>query len=147
MQTFRQLPNLSILHRESIRQLASPSRHLRPGMKFKVSYLMINRNTHDLEQCSDDLRTLVELLLGREADQVERVSGNGNNGVHKILSGKDMFALKFYRLDPGDDRDRLGTEIAALQFMQANAIKNVPTPIAHDLTANWTPVNSSPGGG
>ncbi len=105
---------------------------------------MINRNTHDLEQCSDGLRTLVELLLGREADQVERVSGNGNNGVYKVLSGKDMFALKFYRLDPGDDRDRLGTEIAALQFMQANAIKNVPTPIAHDVTANcalfqWIP--------
>ena len=105
---------------------------------------MINRITNDLEQCSDDLYTLVELLLGHGADHVERISGSGNNGVYKVLSGKDMFALKIYRLDPGDERNRLRTEIAALEFMQDNEIKNVPTPIAHDLTANcalfqWIP--------
>lgn len=105
-------------------------------MKFGVPYLMSNRTTQGLEQFSDDLLISAELLLGRRADQFERISGSGNNGVYKVLSGKDMFALKFYRQDPGDDRNRLGTEVAALQFMQGNAIKNVPTPIAHDVTAN-----------
>ena len=97
---------------------------------------MTNRMALGLEECSDDLRIAAELLLGRRADQFERISGSGNNSIYKVLSGKDIFALKFYRQDPEDDRDRLGTEIAALQFMQANAVENVPTSIAHDVTTN-----------
>ena len=79
---------------------------------------------------------VAEQFLGNPVDSVERVSGGGNNGVYKITAGQESFALKFYRTDEGDNRDRLGTEIKAVQFLQANAITNVPAYVNHNTEVN-----------
>jgi hypothetical protein len=42
------------------------------------------------------------------------------------------FAVKFYRRDPGDPRDRLGTEFESLQFLWQNGVRAIPRPIAID---------------
>jgi hypothetical protein len=40
--------------------------------------------------------------------------------------------VKFYRRDPGDERDRLGTEFGSFQFLWQNGVRAIPYPIAVD---------------
>ena len=47
-----------------------------------------------------------------------------------------MGALKFYPTVGDDQRDRLRTEFAALNFMTTNGIIQVPTPIAAEIRAS-----------
>ena len=73
-----------------------------------------------------------EIMLGVPVDHVTRISGGGNNGMFRVLSSKGQHALKVYRNDPFDSRDRQGTEAAANNFMRKNGIEQIPKTVATD---------------
>ncbi len=84
---------------------------------------------------SDQLSLAAELggiLLDADIKHVNRISGGGNNGMFRIISSKGEHALKLYRRDPNDPRDRLGAEEAAITFMRKHGIEQVPKLIAQD---------------
>ena len=85
-----------------------------------------------LDPVADTVRAAAERLLGGGGMAIDRVSGGGNNRLYRVASGGFVGALKFYPRVAGDQRDRLQTEFAALNFMTANGIIQVPTPIAAD---------------
>lgn len=58
--------------------------------------------------------------------------GGGRNSRIYCLEGDNHshIAIKVYFRQPGDSRDRLGTEFGALQFMWQNGIRDIPQPFA-----------------
>jgi hypothetical protein len=78
-------------------------------------------------------------LLGRSVASVARIHGGRNSQVYGIEcdSGRPprRFVLKRYHEHPGDPRDRLGTEYAALQFLAASGVTRVPAAVAFDRSA------------
>lgn len=66
-------------------------------------------------------------LLGRVPSAIRQVMGGGNNRLYQVWDDQQAYALKYY---PVDERDRLGTEYAALKFMTANGVDSVPAPLA-----------------
>jgi len=68
-------------------------------------------------------------ILGAAVRNVSSVHGGGNNSIYKIESASAAYALKFYPSQSEDLRDRLGHEYGALEFLNANGIECIPTPI------------------
>jgi hypothetical protein len=65
----------------------------------------------------------------------ERIGAGRNSRVFRVeLDGADLrrVVVKVYRRDPGDQRDRLGTEFGSLQFLWQNNVRSIPCPIALD---------------
>ena len=58
--------------------------------------------------------------------------GGGRNSRIYCLSGEkhSTYAIKVYFRQPGDLRDRLGTEFHSLQFLWENGIHDIPRPFA-----------------
>lgn len=71
-------------------------------------------------------------LLGRPVIAASPVKAGGNNRVYRIETAEGPFALKTYVQDPGDDRDRLGTEFGALAFLGCHSITCVPEAVSRD---------------
>ena len=80
----------------------------------------------------DDLETIAGRLLNQDILAAQPAAGGGNNRVYRVTAEGGVYALKFYPPQEEDRRDRLGQEFAALEFMAANGIDCVPTPIAAD---------------
>ncbi|MBF0561765.1 MAG: aminoglycoside phosphotransferase family protein [Alphaproteobacteria bacterium] len=68
-------------------------------------------------------------LIGHAPDAVSAVAGGGNNRLYRVVSRRNVFALKYY---PADERDRLGAEFGGLEFLVRHGIDAVPRPIAAD---------------
>jgi len=73
-------------------------------------------------------------LCGAEIESAEIITGGGNNGLYKITAGPDSYALKLYRRDPRDPRDRLKTEVAAVEFLTGEGVSCIPRLVAHDAS-------------
>jgi hypothetical protein len=70
--------------------------------------------------------------------EVEHLRGGGRNSrIYKVCCRGQRFALKQYPSRADDPRDRLGTEIAALQLMQRNGIEAIPRVVAVDRGRNF----------
>ena len=80
-------------------------------------------------------RALAERLWGRAVDRVDIVAAGANSHVCKAMAGDDCAALKLYPTTPGDDRDRLGVETAALRFLRGHGVASAPALIAADADA------------
>jgi hypothetical protein len=81
-------------------------------------------------------------LTGRRLALAHRVGAGRNSRVFRIAvsAGNGWpheFALKYYRRDAADRRDRLATEYGALQFLQRHGAGPVPRPIGFDTERNW----------
>jgi hypothetical protein len=62
-----------------------------------------------------------------------RQGQGGNNRLYRVTTGDGRhYALKWYARPPGDTRDRLGTEWAALDFLGRHGLEQVPRAIAAD---------------
>ena len=76
----------------------------------------------------------IEAIAGRLLNQdilaVKPATGGGNNRVFCVTAENGPYALKFYPPQEEDPRDRLGHEFSALEFLTANGIDCVPTPVA-----------------
>lgn len=81
-------------------------------------------------------------LLGRPVTQAEPILQGRNSRVFRVAlaAGNGLPAesvvLKFYRRDPGDERDRLGVEFGALNFLWQNSVRAVPRPVLADRSRN-----------
>lgn len=92
----------------------------------------------DLDIGSEDLaEAAARMLVGGRVDDLRQVGGGRNSRVFRVESDRGIFALKQYP-SPGDDpRDRLGTEAAALRWMEAEGIDVVPRLVALDRELNF----------
>jgi Phosphotransferase enzyme family len=82
-----------------------------------------------------DLQAICRDAIGRDVISWQPIGAGGNSRVYCVdLEGVPpvRFVVKFYRSDPGDPRDRLGTEFGSLQFLWQNGVRAVPCPIAID---------------
>jgi hypothetical protein len=75
-------------------------------------------------------------LAGAAVQAVERVGGGRNSRVFRVDTTAGRFALKQYPARADDPRDRLGTEMAALRWMEAQAFDAVPRFVAADRACN-----------
>lgn len=71
-------------------------------------------------------RTAIAELLGAEVDELARLPG-GNSLVLQVRAAGTLYAAKIYR---ADDRDRLGQEFGALQFLWQSGLRCLPRPVA-----------------
>ena len=79
---------------------------------------------------------VLERLLGGPAASLELLAGGRNSRVYRVRTPAGAsFALKAYFRHPGDLRDRLGTEMAALGFLREQGLRCVPRPLAADPEA------------
>ncbi|MBL8690594.1 MAG: aminoglycoside phosphotransferase family protein [Rhodospirillaceae bacterium] len=85
----------------------------------------------------DEVSVLAQRLLGSRPDRIVPVGGGGNNRIYRVDTVDGPVALKGYRVDDGDDRDRLGQEWAALTLISPRLPDSVPRPIARDRTSGW----------
>jgi hypothetical protein len=78
----------------------------------------------------------LERLLGAPPAALTRLAGGGNSRIYRVTAADGgTFALKHYFRHPGDSRDRLGTETAALAFMAGQGLDCVPRPLGADAQA------------
>jgi hypothetical protein len=72
-------------------------------------------------------------LLRQPIDAVEAIAGSGRNSrVYRVHAGERSFCLKHYVASGADPRNRLGTEMDALELMTRHGIVQVPKPVARD---------------
>jgi hypothetical protein len=80
----------------------------------------------ELDQALAQATEVARGLLGG-AVEVRRFAGGGRNSrIWHVRSGERKFALKQYPSRQGDTRDRLSTEVGALQLMERYRIDTVP---------------------
>ena len=85
----------------------------------------------------DEIAAIAHRLLGSFPDRIEPVGGGGNNRIYRAeIAGKPV-ALKGYRTDDGDTRDRLGQEWTALTLVSRHLPDAVPRPLACDRMSGW----------
>jgi hypothetical protein len=75
-------------------------------------------------------------LVGGTVRGVSRIAGGRNSRVYRIDAGDRVFALKQYPSLEDDPRDRLGTEAAALKWMDQQGLDMVPRLLATDRDSN-----------
>ena len=71
-------------------------------------------------------------LTGQPVHGALRVTGGGNNGIYRLECAGEIYALKFYRRDDDDPRNRLATEMTAHSFFQRHGVGPVPEMITAD---------------
>ena len=77
-------------------------------------------------------RDVVDALIGAPAE-IERLVGGGRNSrIYHVQSGSKEFALKQYPSRADDPRDRLSTEVGALNLMERYHIDAVPRVVGVD---------------
>lgn len=84
------------------------------------------------ELFKNTLRVRGEALVGRSLCEAIPVGGGANSRVYRVSDGQCRYAMKLYPSDAADPRDRLGAEVAALQFLTRHGARNVPAVIGVD---------------
>ncbi|MGO9607172.1 MAG: aminoglycoside phosphotransferase family protein [Candidatus Binataceae bacterium] len=71
-------------------------------------------------------------MIAAPIGKLESVGGGRNSRVYRVRAASGDFALKEYPSRRGDPRDRLGTEVRALELMGEHRFDAVPQVIAVD---------------
>jgi hypothetical protein len=71
-------------------------------------------------------RNVARALLGAPAEIEHLLAGGRNSRIYHVRSGAAEFALKQYPSRDDDPRDRLSTEVGALNLMERYRIETVP---------------------
>jgi hypothetical protein len=82
-------------------------------------------------------KEIAESLLGHDVDGLTRAGGGRNSRIYRVDAGSRTFALKQYPSREDDPRDRLGTEVAALRWMEDHGVEVVPRVLAVDSDRNF----------
>jgi hypothetical protein len=80
----------------------------------------------------DGLTAVAERLAGETVKAIRPTGRGANSRIFRVDLRSHALALKSYPRRPGDRRDRLETEWAALRFLRSNDVTSVPAPIARD---------------
>ena len=83
----------------------------------------------------DAVQVAAGMLLDCAILSAVPVPGGGNNRVFRVYTSGGDVALKFYPSQPGDPRDRLGAETAALRFLERYSVAAVPRVVASSREA------------
>lgn len=89
------------------------------------------------ELSSDPVEEIAATLAGAAVERLSRIGGGRNSRVFRLEAGGTTYALKQYPSRADDPRDRLGTEVAALGWMEDHGIAVVPRVIAADRESNF----------
>jgi len=81
-------------------------------------------------------RKIAEEMTSASFNHIEPVFGGRNSRIFRLKNRKDSFALKFYRTDAKNIRDRFDAETSALNLFAENGLKCVPKLIAQDRENN-----------
>ena len=73
-----------------------------------------------------DAKVIASNFLDDEIIAATAVRGGGNNQIFKIETGSATYALKCYRQDLNDPRDRFATEIHAVKLLQQLGVARIP---------------------
>src|SRR5262249_21947167 len=73
-----------------------------------------------------EARDVVRELIGDPAEIEHLVARGRNSRIYHVQAGKREFALKQYPSRTDDPRDRLSTEVGALNLMERHNIDSVP---------------------
>ena len=71
-------------------------------------------------------------LTGQPVHGALQITGGANNGIFRLEDAGKAYALKVYRRDDDDPRDRLATEMTAHAFFQRHGVGPVAKMIAAD---------------
>jgi len=83
-------------------------------------------------------RAAAESLVGGSVDLIKRAATGGRNSkIYLVRQGKRQFALKKYPPASDDPRNRLETELRALDLMTRHGIRNVPQAVAGDVRQGY----------
>lgn len=83
-------------------------------------------------------RAAAEALVGGPIDLIERAATLGrNSNIFSVRQGAARYALKRYPSAVEDLRNRLETELGALELMTRHGIRNVPQPVAGDAARGY----------
>jgi fructosamine-3-kinase len=85
----------------------------------------------------DGLDSVARALVGRPIERLQQVGGGRNSRVFRVDAGTKTFALKQYPSRAEDPRDRLGAEVAALEWMTQHELTCVPRVVAVDRERNY----------
>lgn len=88
--------------------------------------------TTSLEETDQQLeaaRAMASSLLSAPVDGLEPVGGGRNSRVYRVRLGVRSHALKVYFHHASDNRKRMETEFASLEFLWRNGVRNVPEPL------------------
>jgi hypothetical protein len=98
-----------------------------------------------------DLAGHCRALLGAELVDAERIGAGRNSRVFRVTvrtaaqQATSTFVVKFYRHDPGDDRDRLAAEFDGLSFLWRHGVRAIARPVAADASRNCAAYEYIPG--
>jgi hypothetical protein len=81
---------------------------------------------------TDDIAAIASDLLSEPVQRVTPVEGGGNNVLYRIETTNDSFALKQYRQNENDSRNRYTTETSATCLMQEYGIAHIPKFVVGD---------------
>jgi len=74
--------------------------------------------------------------IGKVVSSIVPIGSGGNNRVYRIETNDgSRFVLKWYFQDALGNRNRLGVEFQALQFLSAHGVGSVPRPVAVNPSA------------
>lgn len=90
----------------------------------------------DMTSSIEEKRALVADALGRRVDALVEIHGGRNSRVFRFEADRPLIA-KFYHGSAADERDRLGVEFTALQFLWKNGVDNVPEPLVSRRAENF----------
>ena len=85
-----------------------------------------------------ELESLIAELFGVDVISAVEIAGGRNSRVYRLLCKPSLYLLaKFYHRNVGDDgRERLFTEVAALDFMWKHGLRDIPRVVASNELEN-----------
>lgn len=75
-------------------------------------------------------------ITGLSFSNIKPLTGGRNSQIFQLNKSDGCYALKFFRTDENNSRDRFDAEIFALKLFAENGIQCVPKLIAHDREKN-----------
>jgi len=85
---------------------------------------------------NDIAKQLAETLTNSRINHIKPVIGGRNSRIFRVDNGVDSFALKFFRSDANNTRDRFEAETSALKLFADNGLGCTPRIVAQDRENN-----------
>jgi len=82
------------------------------------------------------VKQVAESLSNNTINHVERLFGGRNSRIYRVENGDNSFALKFFRTDANNSRDRFEAETSALNLFAANGLGYTPRIVSQDRINN-----------
>ncbi|OFZ80490.1 MAG: hypothetical protein A2583_14215 [Bdellovibrionales bacterium RIFOXYD1_FULL_53_11] len=72
----------------------------------------------------------ISLVMTASSGDLRLLGGGRNSRVYSFTANSKKHVAKFYHTNPGDPRNRMMTELTALQFLHTIGFMDIPSPVA-----------------